>query len=76
MRSDIFLVKGNVHVEKENYTHTHISVKSFEIVTPSSLYKSQQISDRFHCARRQALSLNHLYIPVAIGVRLKSVLNV
>ena len=32
------------------------------------LYESQQTSDYFHSARRQALSVNHLFIPVAIVV--------
>ena len=35
---------------------------------PSALHKSQQPRDYFHRARRQALSPNHLFIPVTIVV--------
>ena len=55
------------------YMRLEVLVSSGRLIVPltptdTKLQISQQTSDYFHCARRQALSLNHLFIPVAIVV--------
>ena len=66
-----FFAKGNVDVKLENCTHT--SVESY-VISPTLHHRDHTKANKqeyFRYARRQALSLNHLFAHVAIGLCLK-----